>query len=178
MKKHILVGVTGSIAAYKAADIVRRLQEKDFDVKVVMTNNAKKFVTTLTFETLTKQKVVSDMFESNIDWDMEHISLAKWADLYLIAPATANIISKVAFGIADDVVCATAITMKKPVVIAPAMNTAMWTNAIVCENIKRLKNFGINIIEPKCGQLACGDVGQGALADVSKIVDDVVLLLK
>jgi phosphopantothenoylcysteine decarboxylase/phosphopantothenate--cysteine ligase len=178
MKKNVLVGVTGSIAAYKAADLVRRLQDKDCDVRVVMSACAEQFITPLTLETLSKNVVVRSMFERDANWEMAHISLAQWADVYVIAPATANMIGKIASGLADDMVSCTAMTTKAPVVIAPAMNTGMLTNKIVEDNIATLKKYNMSIVEPKAGKLACGDVGKGALADIDTIVDAVVALLK
>lgn len=178
MKKNVLLGVTGSIAAYKAADLVRRLQDAGCEVRVVMTACAEKFITPLTLETLSKNIVARSMFAQDAEWGMAHISLAQWANVYVIAPATANIIGKIAHGLADDMVSCTAITTKAPVVIAPAMNTHMFTNEVVQKNIEKLKKFKISIVEPKTGKLACGDVGQGALADIDKIVETVIVLLK
>lgn len=178
MKKNVLLGVTGSIAAYKAADLVRRLQDKGCEVRVVMTACAEKFITPLTLETLSKNVVAGRLCERDADWEMAHISLAQWADVYVIAPATANIIGKIAGGLANDMVSCTAMTTKAPVVIAPAMNTGMFTNSIVEANIEKLKKNNMIFVEPKDGKLACGDVGKGALADIEKIVDAVVVLLK
>ena len=177
-KRNVLLGVTGSIAAYKACDIVRRLQDKDCDVSVVMTACAEKFVTPLTFEALSRGPVYREMFSSttSAEWDMAHISLAKWADAFVIAPATANMIGKLASGIADDLLTCTAVAMKAPILIAPAMNTDMLTARVVQDNIVRLKKYGIKFIEPQTGRLACGDVGIGALADVDVIVKTVVAL--
>jgi phosphopantothenoylcysteine decarboxylase/phosphopantothenate--cysteine ligase len=129
-------------------------------------------------ETLSRNPVQRDMFARDVEWDMAHISLAKLADVLLIAPATANIIGKIACGIADDLLTCTAVTTKAPIMIAPAMNTDMLTNPIVQENIAKLKKIGVKFIEPKEGKLACGDVGKGALADVDEIVKAVVALLK
>lgn len=154
MKKHVLLGVTGSVAIYKSADLIRRLQEKNIDVQVVMSPHAKHFMTPLIFETLTQKKVIADMFDVPTDFDMEHIALSKWADLFLIAPITANMISKIACGLADDIVSATAMTIKKPIVMAPAMNTDMWTNPIVQEHMKKLSSLGVHMIEPQCKTLA------------------------
>ncbi|MBF0485928.1 MAG: bifunctional phosphopantothenoylcysteine decarboxylase/phosphopantothenate--cysteine ligase CoaBC [Candidatus Omnitrophica bacterium] len=176
--KHIVLGVTGSIAAYKAGDIIRRLQDNGCEVSVIMTDGAQKFITPLTLEVLSKKPVAVSMFERDSEWDMAHISLARWADLYLIAPATANVIGKFANGVSDDLLTCTAITTKAPIVIAPAMNTDMYTNAIVQDNITKLKKHGVTFIEPKEGKLACGDLGKGALADVDEIVKVVIGLLK
>ena len=177
-KRSVLLGVTGSIAAYKACDLVRRLQDQGCDVSVIMTSCAEKFVTPMTFEALSRRPVHRDMFARDVEWDMAHISLAKWAELFVIAPATANVIGKLASGIADDLVTSTAITVKVPVLVAPAMNTGMFTNPIVQDNIAKLKKAGLTFVEPKSGKLACGDVGQGALADVDVIVKAVLALLK
>jgi phosphopantothenoylcysteine decarboxylase/phosphopantothenate--cysteine ligase len=177
-KKQIVLGVTGSIAAYKAGDIVRRLQDKGCDVTVIMTDNAEEFITPLTLETLSRKPVLRDMFARDVEWDMAHISLAKLADVFVVAPATANVIGKMACGIADDLLTCTAVTTKAPIVVAPAMNTDMLTNPIVQENIAKLKKLGVKFVEPKEGKLACGDIGKGALADVDDIIKAVVALLK
>lgn len=178
-KKHILLGVTGSIAAYKACEIVRGLQRQNTNVTVVMTKEAKEFVTPLTFASLSQNRVYDDMFlKDTIDWDIEHVSLAEKADVLLIAPATANIIGKLACGIADDLLSCVAMATKAPIVIAPAMNDGMYTNKIVQENIKKLESHGIYFVSPVKGRLACGSVGQGHLADVEAIVKKVCALLK
>jgi phosphopantothenoylcysteine decarboxylase/phosphopantothenate--cysteine ligase len=177
-RKQVVLGVSGSIAAYKAGDIVRRLQDEGHEVTVVMTDSAEKFITPLTLETLSRRPVLRDMFSRDAEWDLAHISLAKLADVFVIAPATANIIGKLACGIADDLLTCTAVTTKAPIVIAPAMNTDMFLNPIVQENIAKLKKLGVKFVEPREGKLACGDVGKGALADVDEIVKAVVALLK
>jgi phosphopantothenoylcysteine decarboxylase/phosphopantothenate--cysteine ligase len=176
--RHVLLGVTGSIAAYKAADIVRRLRDRGCEVSVIMTPCAEKFITRLTLETLSGRPVSVEMFSRESEWDMAHIALAKWADVYLVAPATANVIGKLAQGIADDLVTCTAITTRAPVVVAPAMNTGMYTHGIVQENMGKLKKHGVRFIDPKEGKLACGDTGTGALADVDDIIKAVDVLLK
>jgi len=170
--KELVLGVTGSIAAYKAAEIANILTKDNINVNVIMTEAATKFVTPLTFQTLTKNKVYTDMFEE-IDYsDVKHISLAKKADCFVIAPATANIIGKIASGIADDMLSTVIMAVKnKPIIICPAMNTAMYENKIVQENINKLKSYGYIIVEPKESVLACGDLGKGALADVDLIVN-------
>ncbi len=177
-RSQVVLGVTGSIAAYKACDIVRRLQDQECDVTVVMSESAEKFVTALTFEALTQRPVHCEMFARDVGWDMAHISLAKLADVVLIAPATANMIGKIAGGIADDLLSCTVMTTQAPVVIAPAMNTQMLMNKIVQENISKLKSHGITFIDSKVGKLACGDVGSGTLADVDVIVKQAMALLK
>ncbi len=176
-KKNVLLGVTGSIASYKAADLVRRLQDQGLEVTVMMTPSAEKFITPLTFEALTHRPVYRDMFAHDGSWDIAHISIAKLADVVLVAPATADIISKIACGFADDVVACTAITTKAPVVIAPAMNSDMYSNPILQENMAKLKGHGVRFIEPKEAKLACDTVGVGALADVDVIVKTIVDLL-
>ena len=178
-QKQIILGVTGGIAAYKACDIIRLLQEKGINVTVVMTEAAKKFVTPLTFESLSQNQVYSEMFTQDMSsWDIEHISLAQKADILLIAPATANMIGKIACGIADDLLSCVAMATKALVIIAPAMNSAMYSNKIVQDNIYRLKKVGINFVDPVKGRLACGETGEGNLADVSVIVKKVCVLLK
>lgn len=169
LSKKIILGVTGSIAAYKAADLVRLLQENDLDVTVIMTQEAQKFVTPLTFASLSGNKVFG--VEGDVDdWQMPHIQLAKKADAIIIAPATANIIAKMANGIADDIVSATVLSSKADVFIAPAMNVEMYQNTLTQKNCQKLKECGFIFIEPVEGKLACGDFGQGHLADLEDIV--------
>ena len=166
--KNILLCVTGSIAAYKAAEIANRLVKDGYHVDVVMTDSAQKFITPLTFQTLTKSRVYTSMWEEYQPDQVEHISLAKKTDLCLIAPATANIIGKIANGIADDM--ATTVIMAlddAPVLICPAMNTKMYENPITQINIKKLEHLGYSFVEPKESLLACGDLGKGALAEIS-----------
>ncbi|OPX43781.1 coenzyme A biosynthesis bifunctional protein CoaBC [Ruminiclostridium hungatei] len=174
MKKNIVLGVTGSIAAYKTADIANTLTKKGFNVEVIMTRSAMEFVTPLTFQSLTKNKVYYDMFEEITPSEIKHISLAKKADLCLIAPASANILGKLANGIADDMLSTVVMAMcNVPVYICPAMNTNMYNNPIVQRNINTLSQLGYHFIEPKEAVLACGDLGKGALADVDRIVSTV-----
>ncbi|MDP4152841.1 MAG: bifunctional phosphopantothenoylcysteine decarboxylase/phosphopantothenate--cysteine ligase CoaBC [Bacillota bacterium] len=169
--KNILLGVTGSIAAYKSADIANMLSKRGYNVDVIMTRNAVKFIAPLTLQSLTKNRVYSDMFDEIYTEDVRHISLAKKADLCIIAPATANIIGKLANGIADDMLTTTLLAVKDiPIYICPAMNTNMYENCIVQGNIEKLKNLGYIFIEPKESVLACGDLGKGALADVDRII--------
>lgn len=169
--KNILLGVTGSIAAYKAADIANTLKKKGFNVDVIMTKNATEFITPLTLETLSKNPVYYDSFEQKTEFEVEHIALAKKADICLIAPATANIIGKIASGIADDLLTTTVMAIhSKPIIICPAMNTNMYENPIVQQNILKLSELGYLFIEPKESLLACGDLGKGALADVEEII--------
>lgn len=176
-KKTVILGVTGGIAAYKACEIASRLIKLNINVQVVMTKSAQEFVRPLVFQSLTNQPVVTDMFERPSTWDIEHISIAQKADLFLIAPATANIIGKVANGIADDMLSTTIMATKAPVVFAPAMNTAMYQNKIVQKNISFLKELDYYFINPDEGRLACGDVGIGKLADIDRIVENVIQIL-
>ncbi|MBR0596848.1 bifunctional phosphopantothenoylcysteine decarboxylase/phosphopantothenate--cysteine ligase CoaBC [Sinanaerobacter chloroacetimidivorans] len=177
--KNVLLCVTGSIAAYKAADIANRLTKDGYHVEAVMTESAQELITPLTFRTLTKNRVYSNMFQEYEPDKVEHISLAKKTDLCLIAPATANIIGKIANGIADDMVTTVVMALKDvPVYICPAMNTNMYENPIVQRNIKTLSELGYYFIEPKSSYLACGDLGKGALADVELIVETVEQHLK
>jgi phosphopantothenoylcysteine decarboxylase/phosphopantothenoylcysteine decarboxylase/phosphopantothenate--cysteine ligase len=170
--KNILLGVTGSIAAYKAADLANQITKIGYNVEVVMTESAMKFITPLTLQALTKNKVYTDMFDEITPSEIKHISLAKKADVCVVAPATANIIGKLANGISDDFLSAVIMAANgKPVFIAPAMNTNMYENPIVQENLEKLKRYGYIIIEPKESMLACGDLGKGAMADVSEIMD-------
>jgi len=170
--KNILLGITGSIAAYKAADLANQLTKIGYNVEVVMTESAMKFITPLTLQALTKNKVYTDMFDEFTPDEIKHISLAKKTDVCLIAPATANIIGKIANGIADDFLSTVVMALKdKPVFIVPAMNTNMYENSIVQKNIEKLKARGYFIIEPRESMLACGDLGKGAMADVGEIMD-------
>lgn len=169
--KNIVIGVTGGIAAYKALDVINRLKRLNVNINVIMTKNACEFVTPLSFETLSKNPVVTDMFLDKKTWEVEHISLAQKADLFLIVPATANIIGKVANGIADDMLSTTIMATKAPVVFAPAMNNNMYSNRIVQDNIKKLSEYGYHFINPAVGMLACGYEGEGKLAKVDTIVD-------
>jgi phosphopantothenoylcysteine decarboxylase/phosphopantothenate--cysteine ligase len=173
--KKVLLGVTGSIAAYKAGDIIRRLQDRGCDVTVVMTKEAEQFITPLTLAGLSGKPVFNKMFdEGQKAWSMPHISLATEAEVLLIAPATANIIAKLAHGLADDLLMCIAITTRAPMIIAPAMNVEMYQNKIVADNCKKLISLGAKFVEPTKGKLACGIVGTGHLADVDDIVDAVL----
>ena len=168
-KTCVVLGVTGGIAAYKACELLRLLQKQGMDVFVVMTKNACRFVTPLTFETLSGHPVAVDTFDRPATWEVEHIALAKRADLFLIAPATANIIAKMACGIADDMLSTTVLATRAPVMIAPAMNTGMWDNPATQENLATLARRGVQIVAPVSGHLACGDSGAGKLEDVAVI---------
>jgi len=168
-KKTVVIGVCGGIAAYKACELISRLVKKNINTVVVMTKSATEFVAPLTFMTLSKNNVITEMFDTPKNFDVEHISVAKQADLFVIVPATANIIGKIANGIADDFLSTTVMATKAPVLIAPAMNTNMWQNPIVQKNVNTLKDFGYKFVSPCSGRLACGDIGEGKLADVDDI---------
>ncbi|NLV75735.1 MAG: bifunctional phosphopantothenoylcysteine decarboxylase/phosphopantothenate--cysteine ligase CoaBC [Tissierellia bacterium] len=169
--KHIIVGVTGGIAAYKVVDVVSRLKKLNANVEVIMTKNATKFVTPLTFQTLSLNPVYVGLFDEPKHYDVEHISLAERADMFLIAPATANVIGKVANGIADDLLTTTIMATRSKVVFAPAMNTNMYTNPIVQKNMEYLKELGYEFIDPGTGMLACQTYGPGRMSEPKEIVD-------
>jgi len=174
----VLVGVTGGIAAYKAVEVVSRLKKMGATVHVVMTKAATQFVTPLTFQTIAKNRVIDDMFEEPNYWEVQHISLADQADVVLIVPASANLIGKVANGIADDMLSTTIMATKAPVIFAPAMNVHMYENPIVQLNIQKLTHLGYHFIEPAEGQLACGYAGKGRLAPLEQIIAAVLQVCK
>jgi len=178
MKKQIVLGITGSIAAYKAVDLANMLTKGGADVHVIMTSAATKFITPLTLQTLTKHKVYVDMFEEIVYEDVRHISLAQRADVFVIAPASANIIGKIAGGIADDMLSTVVMATKAPVLICPAMNTAMYENPVVQGNLDKLAGLGYHFVQPKESLLACGDVGRGAMADADVILQEVNRILE
>ena len=173
MARTIVLGVTGSIAAYKACELVRLFVKNGDDVHVVMTDHAKEFVTPLTFRTLSRNPVENAMFADPLDWKPGHISLAEAADVLVIAPATANIIAKMANGIADDLLSSVALATKAPIVVAPAMNTGMWENAATQANIATLKKRGVRFVEVGDGELACGTSGPGRMAEPGAIFEAV-----
>ena len=175
--KCVLLGVTGGIAAYKMANVASGLRKAGATVHVIMTENATKFITPLTFETLTNNRCVVDTFARDFQYDVKHISLAKAADLILIAPATANVIAKLANGLADDMLTTTVLAAKCKKMVAPAMNTAMLENPITQDNIARLKRYGFGIIEPAVGMLACKDVGSGKLPEPETLLDCIAMEL-
>ena len=175
--KTIVLGVTGSIAAYKIANLTSMLVKLNADVHVIMTQNATKFITPMTFETLTNNKCIVDTFDRNFNFDVKHVSLAKRGDLFMVAPCTANVIGKVAGGICDDMLTTTITATKAPVVFAPAMNTGMWENPILQDNLKKLKHYGYHIIEPVVGRLACGDTGSGKMPSEEMLLEYIMLLL-
>jgi phosphopantothenoylcysteine decarboxylase/phosphopantothenate--cysteine ligase len=172
--KNILLGVTGGIAAYKSADLASRLIKKKANVDVIMTENATKFITPLTFESLTHTRCVTDTFDRNHYWEVEHIALADKADILVIAPATANCIAKLANGIADDMLTTTALACECPKIIAPAMNTKMYENPVTQKNIETLRSLGWIIVTPGEGYLACGTVGKGRMEEPAAIVEAIV----
>jgi phosphopantothenoylcysteine decarboxylase/phosphopantothenate--cysteine ligase len=169
--KNILLGVTGGIAAYKIANLASMLKKQKANVRVIMTRNACQFITPMTFETLTAQKVYTDTFDRDFEFKVDHIELGKWADVFLIAPATANVIGKLANGIADDMLTTTALAMRCPLVVAPAMNTAMYENRAVKHNIMKLRTNGMEIILPASGALACGDTGAGKMPEPELLME-------
>ena len=169
--KNILLGVTGGIAVYKIANLASMLKKQGANVKVIMTENACQFITPMTFETLTAQKVYTDTFDRNFEFKVDHIELGKWADVFLIAPATANIIGKLANGIADDMLTTTALAMRCPILVSPAMNTAMFENKVVKHNIMKLRTYGMDIIMPASGHLACGDTGAGKMPEPEMLLE-------
>ena len=172
--KTIIVGVTGGIAAYKACNVVSKLKKLNANIHVIMTESACEFVKPMTFQTLSNNFVINDMFKEPKTWEVEHIELAKKADAFLIVPATANFIGKLAAGIADDMLTTTVMATRAPVIIAPAMNTNMYTNRIVQANMDKLEDLGYRFIDPSSGRLACGDKGAGKLADVDDILAFIV----
>ena len=172
--KTILVGVTGGIAAYKMANCVSKLIKLGADVHVIMTKNACNFITPITFETLTNNPCIVDTFDRNFQFHVAHVSLGKKADICLVSPATADVIGKIANGIADDMLTTTVMACRCKVLIAPAMNTAMYKNPIVQDNIEKLKRFGYEIIKPDSGYLACGDTGDGKMPDEETLIEHIL----
>ena len=169
--KTVLLGVTGSIAAYKIAYLASALKKRHADVHVLMTENATNFINPITFETLTGNKCLVDTFDRNFQYNVEHVALAKRADLFMVAPASANVIGKIANGIADDMLTTTIMACKAPKLIAPAMNTNMFENPIVQDNLKKLEQYHYEIISPSTGYLACGDTGAGKLPPEEVLLD-------
>lgn len=172
--KTVILGVTGSIAAYKMANVASMLVKLHADVHVIMTQNATNFINPITFETLTNNKCLVDTFDRNFQYNVEHVSLAKKADVFLIAPASANVIGKVANGLADDMLTTTFMACNKAKIIAPAMNTQMYENRIVQDNLKKCESYGMKIINPASGRLACGDVGSGKLPSEETLVEAIL----
>lgn len=172
--KTVVLGITGSIAAYKMASVASSLKKLGVNVEVIMTCNATQFITPVTFEAITGNRCITDTFDRNFDFNIEHISLAKKADLFMVAPASANIIGKIANGIADDMLTTTFMACTCPKLIAPAMNTNMYNNNILQDNLRRCQNCGIRIIEPASGLLACGDAGRGKLPEPELLVEHIL----
>jgi phosphopantothenoylcysteine synthetase/decarboxylase len=167
---HIVLGVTGSIAAYKAAELVRLMKARDWDVSVIMTRSAAEFVGEVTFRTLSQNPVALDLFERTDIWNPEHISLADRADVMVVAPCTANVIAKLAHGLADDTLSCTALACRAPLIIAPAMNEKMWEHPATRANVRVLKQRGVHIVDVEGGDLACGYEGRGRLASLETII--------
>ena len=169
--KKIALGVTGGIAVYKAVDLVSRLRKQEAEVRVIMTEHAQQFVTPLTFKEISGNKVAVSMWDSNQEFNVEHISLANWADAFVVAPATANILAKMANGIADDLLSTTLLAAQAPIIVCPAMNTGMYQNPITQENIAKLEAHGVTVMPPAVGYLACGVSGPGRLPEPQQIVE-------
>jgi len=165
----VLLGVTGSIAAYKACELIRLFIKNGDEVTVVMTKAATEFVRPLTYQTLARNPVYVDQFAPPVSWKPEHISLAESADLVLVAPATANMIAKMRYGLADDLLSATLLATRAPIAVAPAMNTGMWESPVTQDNIEALRQRGVLVIDPEDGELACGVKGKGRMMDPEKI---------
>lgn len=175
--KHIVLGVTGSIAAYKIASLASMLKKKQADVTVIMTQNATNFINPITFETLTGNKCLVDTFDRNFQYSVEHVALAKQADVFMVAPASANLIAKAAHGLADDMLTTTLLACTCPKIVAPAMNTRMFQNKIVQDNLKRLEHYGMEVIHPASGYLACGDTGEGKMPEPEVLYEYIVKAL-
>lgn len=172
--KTVILGVTGSIAAYKAANLASMLRKQHADVQVIMTKNATEFINPITFETLTGKKCLVDTFDRNFQYEVEHVELAKRADLAIVAPASANVIAKLAHGIADDMLTTTLLACTCPKLVAPAMNTRMYQNPITQDNLATLRHYGFQVIEPASGHLACGDTGTGKLPPESLLLEHIL----
>ncbi len=175
--RKIVLGVTGGIAAYKSAELVSRLRHLGAEVHVIMTRNATEFVSPLTFQTLSANQVVTDTFQAPEYWNVEHVALARLAEVFVIAPATANILAKMAAGIADDMLSTTVLATKAPVLAAPAMNTGMWTAEATRANVKTLRERGVLFIGPDSGMLACGDEGAGRMSEPEAIAEEICRIL-
>jgi len=176
-KVNIVIGICGSIAAYKSCELIRRLKDRNFNVNVILTESGKKFITPLTLQNLSNNKVYTDMFDVSF-FEPEHIAISENANLIVIAPATANIIAKISHGIADDLLTCVVLSTKSKILICPAMNSNMWLNKITQENVLRLKKYGFHIIEPETGKLACNKEGPGRFPPIEKIVDKILKLIK
>lgn len=172
--KTVVLGVTGGIAAYKIAGLASMLMKLHANVQVIMTKNATQFITPVTFESLTGKKCLVDTFDRDFEFSVEHVALAKQADVFLIAPATANVIGKVAHGIADDMLSTTFLACSCPKILAPAMNTRMYENPILQDNLKRCESYGMEVIQPAVGYLACGDTGAGKMPEAEELLDYII----
>lgn len=177
MKSCVVVGISGGVAAFKSVQLVSDLVKKGYDVEVIMTKNATQFIQPLQFESLTQHKVMVDTFDRSFEYSTEHISIAKKADVFVIAPATANILSKVVHGLADDMLSTTFLAANCPKLLAPAMNTQMYLNPITQDNLKLCEKYGMQLISPTCGHLACGDQGVGKMADIDTIKEAIEMAL-
>ena len=175
--KHIVLGVTGSIAAYKIASLVSMLVKRQADVTVIMTKNATNFINPITFESLTGNKCLVDTFDRNFQFNIEHVALAKLADVFLVAPASANVIAKAANGLADDMLTTTLLACRCPKIFAPAMNTRMYENPVVQDNMEKLRGYGMEVITPPSGYLACGDTGAGKMPEPETLFEAVIKAL-
>ena len=175
--KTIVLGVTGGIAAYKSANLASMLVKLNADVHVIMTQNATRFITPMTFETLTNNKCIVDTFDRNFSFDVKHVSLAKRGDLFVVAPCTANVIGNLAHGICDDMLTTTMLATSAPKLIAPAMNTGMWENPILQDNLVKLQGYGYHIIPPIIGRLACGDTGTGKMNSEEVIIEHILTFM-
>lgn len=175
--KTVVIGVTGSIAAYKIASLCSMLKKRGANTTVIMTKNALNFINPITFETLTGNKCLTDTFDRNFQYDVEHVELAKAADVFLIAPASANVIAKAACGIADDMLTTTFLASTCEKIVSPAMNTRMYNNPITQDNMKKLEGYGIRVIKPATGYLACGDVGEGKMPEPEELLEHIIFAL-
>lgn len=173
--KTVVLGVSGGIAAYKIAGLASMLKKQHANVEVIMTKNATNFITPVTFETLTGTKCLVETFDRNFEFHVEHIALAKKADVFMIAPATANVVAKVAHGIADDMLTTTFLACRKPKLIVPAMNTGMYENPVTQDNLDICRGYGMKVIEPACGYLACGDTGAGKMPEPAELFEHIML---
>ncbi len=176
--KHVVLGVTGSIAAYKIASLASMLKKQAADVTVIMTQNATNFINPITFESLTGNKCLVDTFDRNFQHSVEHVSLAKQTDVFLVAPASANVIAKAAHGLADDMLTTTLLACQCPKIIAPAMNTRMYQNPVVQNNMKLLQSYGMEVISPATGYLACGDTGEGKMPEPELLLEYIIKALR
>lgn len=178
MSKTVGIGITGGIAAYKIADLVSRLKKDDIEVIVMMTQSATRFITPLTFKTLSNREVITDLWQESQEWQVQHIGIAEELDLLVIAPATANMIAKMAHGIGDDLISTVVLANTAPVLIAPAMNTNMYQNPVVQDNLKKLSLYGYEILHPASGVLACGSIGPGRLPEIDIIYQKIIRMLQ